>query len=485
MIEFVQYPRILIFIASFSLCLTSCGDDMILSTEDSITDLDEKIRTSRLSNTYFTNRDINKSDNPYFSLQSELIERMELASSTGDVSFYKMPLSQSLDQIPQDPKNRLTRGKVNLGKLLFHETAFGLDVKLSDTKATFSCASCHHERAGFQAGMMQGIGEGGQGFGIRGESRIKVANAIDEMIDVQPLRTPSTMNLAYQTNLLWNGQFGATAINTGTEDRWLEDTPIASNHLGFEGLETQAIAGIGVHRQLFTRKTIVSNGYKHLFDAVFPEMNEEERYTNVTAGLAIASYERTLLANKSPFQLFLQGYSHVMTSDEIEGANLFFGKAACVNCHSGPALANMEFHAIGLKDFEGTKVLNHDPENAAFKGRMSFTGNPNDEYKFKVPQLYNLMDSPFYGHGASFESIEEIIRYKNQAVPENKAVSDSQLSNEFKPLNLSDEEIYQLTTFIEHSLNDLQLERYLPSNVYSGNCFPNNDPMSKIDLGCN
>ena len=56
------------------------------------------------------------------------------------------------------------------------------------------------------------------------------------------------LNVAYQKVMLWNGQFGATSVNTGTESQWTADTPIETNFLGFEGLETQAIAGLGVHR---------------------------------------------------------------------------------------------------------------------------------------------------------------------------------------------------------------------------------------------
>ena len=37
--------------------------------------------------------------------------------------------------------------------------------------------------------------------------------------------------------MLWNGQFGATSLNEGTEALWTEGTPKEKNHLGFEGLE--------------------------------------------------------------------------------------------------------------------------------------------------------------------------------------------------------------------------------------------------------
>lgn len=123
-------------------------------------------------------------------------------------------------------------------------------------------------------------------------------------------------------------------------------------------------------------------------------------------------------------------------------------------------------------------------EDKANLGRASFTNHPWDYYKFKVPQLYNLADSPFYGHGSSFKTIKEVVNYKNLAIRENSNVLDSQLPNNFKPLQLSDTEIDQLTTFLSTALKDPMLERYQPYQVLSGNCFPNNDEQSAEDLGC-
>ncbi|HFC00034.1 MAG TPA: hypothetical protein ENJ53_04435 [Phaeodactylibacter sp.] len=54
----------------------------------------------------------------------------------------------------------------------------------------------------------------------------------------------------------------------------------------------------------------------------------------------------------------------------------------------------------------------------------------------------------------------------------------------FKPLGMSQSEIDDLVSFLENGLRDPDLERYAPDYVLSGNCFPNNDAQSKIDLGC-
>lgn len=421
-------------------------------------------------------------------LQHSLDQSLQelLIREGGDLAFFTMPNSDDYDAIPSDPNNPLNRAKVELGKLLFHETALASNPRLPGTDGSYSCASCHHAQGGFQANLPQGVGEGGIGFGNTGEGRIINPHFNKVDIDVQPIRTPSALNVAYQQNLLWNGQFGATAVNTGTEDLWTANTPLAVNKFGFQGTEIQAIAGLDVHRFGLTidEEFITQTDYKELFDLVYGHLPEENRYGRLTAGLAIAAYERTLLANQSPFQRWLKGDELAMSEVEKNGAIIFFSNQ-CGTCHTGPALNSMSFHAYGMNDLsQRHDCINVSSEDAVNLGRASFTKNADDNYKFKVPQLYNLTDSRFYGHGSSFESIEELIRYKNDGIAENVNVPESQLAEEFHPLGLSEEEIEALTIFITKSLYDPNLERYVPSALPTGNCFPNNDALSRIDLDC-
>ncbi|MDB4285781.1 cytochrome-c peroxidase [bacterium] len=394
-----------------------------------------------------------------------------------------LPSSTDLLSIPQDPLNPISTEKIHLGQLLFHETACGINPKEAVGRYTYSCASCHHADAGFQAGMVQGIGEGGLGFGVKGESRVPFPGYSLDSIDVQPIRTPSALNIAFQSLVLWNGQFGATGQNIGTEANWTEGTPIETNHLGYEGTEVQAIAGLKVHRMGIDSAMLYELDYKSLFDAAYPDISQADRYTREQAGKAIAAYERTLLASEAPFQRWLNGDYQAMGSAEKRGAMLFFGKANCASCHSGPALNSMEFYALGMNDLEGPGVYGSPDVNANL-GRGGFTKNADEMYKFKTPQLYNLKDSPFYGHGGTFKSLREIVDYKNAGSPQNANVPGSQLAPEFKSLGLTYAEVSELVAFLENGLYDPALDRYVPDAVLSGNCFPNNDLRSRIDRDC-
>ncbi len=422
---------------------------------------------------------------PSYALNKKLDLAIENATNGEGKASLILPDSYDFDNIPQDPLNPLTPEKVELGKLLFHETAIGVDAKYASGMGTFSCASCHHAAAGFQANRKQGLGDGGLGFGISGEAREPNPEYSLDSLDVQPIRTPTAMNGAYQKVMLWNGQFGATGPNEGTEDQWPPLTPIWNNQFGHEGLETQAIAGLTVHRMSCEPGMEEElPEYEWMFASAFPDVPADLRMSNRFAGLAIGAYERTILANQSPWQDYLRGNTNAMTDQEKQGAELFFNKAQCYQCHTGPALNSMSFEAIGMADLDGPGIYGTNPSNSENLGRGGFTGNAEDNYKFKVPQLYNLKDSPFMGHGGNFTSVREVIEYKNAAVPQNSMVPDSQLSEHFIPLELTEEEITQLTAFIENALYDADLFRYVPDELPSGNCIPNNDPVSQVDQGC-
>ena len=182
--------------------------------------------------------------------------------------------------------------------------------------------------------------------------------------------------------------------------------------------------------------------------------------------------------------MWLKGNFEAMSDKELIGASIFFGKAQSYTCHSGPGLNGMSFHALGMNDLSGNNVAGIVDE-ATKKGRGGFTGNSADDYKFKTPQLYNLKDVNFFGHGGSFSTVKDVIVYKNNATKENQNVPNDKLSAKFIPLGLSSEEVEQLTTFLEVSLYDDNLNRYVPEELPSGNCFPNADSQSSIDMGCN
>ena len=409
-------------------------------------------------------------------------------SKTGSIDWYVMPNSTDYSLLPnQDPNNPVTTEKAALGKLLFFETGIGLEAKKPVSMATYSCSSCHIPEKNFTAGRFQGIADGGVGYGNLGNGREKNSLYDGSLVDAQGARPLPTINLTYVKVALWNGSFGSFGLNEGTESAWgITDSLTIINQKGLEGLEAVIPRALFVHRQVITKEVTDKLGYTALFDAAFPDVPVSLRYSKETAAKAIAAYFRTILTNKAPFQLWLKGNKNALTVQQKRGASLFFGKAGCINCHNSPSFNNQKFAAVGVNNLYqcGYEVFRTDVNDARNKGRGGFTLKDEDLYKFKVPQLYNLKGLGFYFHGASKTSLRQVVEYFNNAIPENSTVPVSRLDSFFKPKGLTSNEIDDLVSFLEDGLYDADLLRYKPSSVMSGNCFPNNDPQSKTDMGC-
>ncbi|KAA3624176.1 MAG: hypothetical protein DWQ02_23415 [Bacteroidetes bacterium] len=413
-------------------------------------------------------------------LDIELDDLLGRLSPTGSADYYILPESDDFGSIIAGVNNPITAEKVELGKLFFYETALAGDAMHESSRYTYSCATCHLPEAGFMPGRKQGIADGGMGMG---NDRGMNEDYDESELDTQAGRALSLLNVSYVTNTTWTGKFGANHTNADTENIWdvFEDTHI--NYTGLDGIEAQLIEGQVLHRMKVDEYVLDELGYRALYDAAFPDYPVEERYGAETTAFALAAYIRTLLSNKAPFQEWLKGERGALTDMQKEGALLFYGKAGCVRCHKGPSMSANEYHAIGVKDMYDSHGFNTSVDDLRNFGRGGFTGKEEDLYKFKVPTIYNMKDSPFYFHGSSKHTLWGVVEYFNDAIPENERV-DRNISPLFHPLNLTTIEIQQLVAFLADGLRDPDLDRYVPDAVLSGNCFPNNDPISREIMGC-
>ncbi len=418
-------------------------------------------------------------------LDEELKTLVAQASPEKTLDYYVLPNETDYANIPQEPKNPLTKAKAELGKMLYFETGLALDAKKESGKGTYSCATCHVPEAGFKPNNFQGIADGGVSYGVAGEKRAMNTEYKENELDVQSARPLTMVNVAFVKNSMWNGSFGAGHVNEGTEQFWDEDPGTKRNHSGMLGLEVQNIEGLIVHRIRIEKSVLDKLGYTPMFDEAFPDVPVAERYTLLTASFALSAYIRTILSTRAPFQKWLKGDLSALPYEQKKGAILFFGKAKCANCHYEPNLGSHEFHALGVKDMDQALSYNTASTDKRNLGRGGFNHKDEDLYKFKVPGLYNVGDTHFYFHGASKTSLEEVIKYKAARVPENSRVSEERMSPKLVKLNLDDEEVRLLTVFLDQSLRDPDLLRYKPTHILSGNCFPNNDRQSRIDSGCN
>jgi cytochrome c peroxidase len=218
---------------------------------------------------------------------------------------------------------------------------------------------------------------------------------------------------------------------------------------------------------------------------------------NVTIFRATATFMRTVVTRNTPWDRFLAGENGVLTPAQRRGAKLFFtaasdGGAGCYSCHSGPMLNKQvndpdvagvgefvedNFHNLGLGDHP-VQALNraarNDP-NHLDEGRSEITFRDTDAFKFRTLTLRQVRDAKFFFHSGAFTSVKDVVRYFNAGVPQNAVTAAAgTLSERFTHprgpgsspgLGLSDDQVDDLTAFIENALYDPAFVHFDPNST--------------------
>jgi cytochrome c peroxidase len=183
------------------------------------------------------------------------------------------------------------------------------------------------------------------------------------------------------------------------------------------------------HGDVVTRCRAVP-GYGPLFAAAFGDAGIDlDRI-----GKAIAAYERTVLAGDSPFDRYQAGERDALSASAIRGMALFEGKANCRVCHAGFNFTDESYHNLGV----GMDAAKPD------LGRYEISKDERDRGAFKTPTLRNVSMTPPYMHDGSEETLLDVIElYDRGGVP------NPHLSQEIKPLRLTETEKRDLVAFLE------------------------------------
>jgi cytochrome c peroxidase len=172
--------------------------------------------------------------------------------------------------------------------------------------------------------------------------------------------------------------------------------------------------------------------YAPMFEAAFgsPEITAE-RMLN-----AFAQFQLMCISADSPYDKYLQGDENALNYMQLQGLEVFEQK--CSSCHSGMLFTNNEFINNGLPI-----------TNFADKGHMQITGNPANEYTFKVPSLRNVASTFPYMHDGRFTSLREVLEHYSSGI-EPTATTAEQLR---QGISLTTNEKLQLLAFLQ-SLTD-------------------------------
>ena len=247
--------------------------------------------------------------------------------------------------------------------------------------------------------------------------------------------TPSLINQVYADTFHWDGRpadryevwvmpFGEPQMNLTDipyGDVWTTDDPTAQI-------------------QLKERFTQTAPGYIDWFmDAYDVDIREEspEAIWELT-GKAIAIYMRNVVSRNAPFDRWNEGDDEAMGAQAIRGAELFIGKAGCINCHYGPLLSDFQYHNLSRLQYD-------DSGEVVDPGRARITGESEDLGKFLTPMLRSVSKGSPFLHDGSIAGLKDVVRHLTNG--------DAQIDPNHSPLldfvsPLSEDELDDVVAFL-------------------------------------
>jgi cytochrome c peroxidase len=346
-----------------------------------------------------------------------------------DATPAKPPLGLPPVPIPAD--NPLSPEKIALGDKLFEDKRFS-------STGQVACATCHDAKKAFTDSPLRtsdGIKKGGKALtGTR--------------------NSPTVVNAAYFDTMFWDGRSSS-----------LEDQ---SQHPFINPVEM----GLKDHQPIL--KIVRSDpDYVKAFQQVFGKRGAQVTMKEVQQ--AIGAFERTKVAGDSPFdRYFYGGESGALTEAQKRGFDLFVNKGRCVSCHlieqTQALFTDNRFHnvGVGINDIQtevpelaaaflqakatlaevDVKVLSD--KRTSELGRFAVSRDLEGLGAFKTPTLRNTAVTSPYMHDGSLKTLKDVIvHYNNGGVTKEGNPVNDFLSGGIRPLDLTEQEIDDLVSFME------------------------------------
>ena len=332
-----------------------------------------------------------------------------------------------LPPVPNPDDNPQTPEKIALGEKLYREERFS-------TTGDVACLTCHDPEKAFT------------------DSPLKTSEGIEKKTGTR--NSPTVINSAYFTTQFWDGR------SPDLEDQALHPFINPVEH-GF------------VDHEPILEIVRTDPEYAAAFKDVFGTKRDEITMREVT--LAIASFERTVIAGNSPFdRYFYGGEADAMTEQQIRGFELFVNEGRCVSCHvieqTQALFTDNRFHNIGVgintiqKEvpelattfLEAERTVSEvdvevltDPKTSEL-GRFAINRDMDDIGSFKTPTLRNIEVTAPYMHDGSVETLKDVmVHYNNGGVTDVGDPVNDFLSGGIRPLNLEEEQLDDLVAFME------------------------------------
>ena len=364
-----------------------------------------------------------------------------------------------LPPVPVPTENPITEAKRVLGKVLFWDEQLSSD-------NTVACGTCHvpssggadprfGRNTGTDAGTIDDV------WGSPGIALLDAdGNAAEHPMfgyEAQIGRriAPSSFGALWAEVVFWDGRAGPELLDPLTGETViraggaLESQALAplmdSAEMAKQGrtwaeltgkLERERPLALAADLPADVAAAIAAHGdYPALFASAFGDPG----ITPVRIAFAIATYQRTLLADQTPWDRYMAGEESAMAREAQLGWETFQAWS-CVQCHEPPLFTSNEFFNIALRRHE----YDH--------GREEVTGDPEHRGDFKVPSLRNVGLRTRFMHTGEFGSVAETVALYDSppALPGRDALPDGRRYH----FNLTTYEQYDLQSFLVAGLTD-------------------------------
>ncbi len=376
------------------------------------------------------------------------------------------------DVRPLDQKPEVSKGKLELGQALFFDPVIG-------GNRDVSCATCHHPLTATADGRSRSVGtrayvnlgkrmpEGLRLVEVEGRDPVLMGfNMNSAAHPFTPRNAPeifnrgdSAWNTMFWDNRVYEREDGKFVVNqmrlTKSPNYFqviMPDTienvlaaqammPVLSD-AEMRGTKGQTdIAGghnevgevLGQNEEeiwaALLKRVLSFEKYRELFSAAYPEISEKDLHFAHAAN-AIAAFEIDAFTfHDSPFDRFIGGDDKALDESEMRGAHLFYGKANCVKCHTGPLLTDQKAHNIGVIPIGPGPQASEDFD-LGVAHRSDF--GLDDSFSFRTPPLRNVELTGPYMHNGAYTSLEAAVRHQLNPGYELDNYDPSQLEPEFR-----------------------------------------------------
>ncbi len=324
---------------------------------------------------------------------------------------------------------------IALGKALFWDP-------ILSGKRDVACATCHHPANGYTDNLDLSIGVNAVGLGTNRHFLNPNTFAFVKR------NAPTILNTAF------NGMDANGNVNLATAPMFWDSRVRSLEAQSVEPIKTLEEMRGNAYSEAVALDSVVARlkripQYQQLFQSAF---GNAQSITAANMGIAIASFERTLVANNSRVDRYKAGETSALSALEIRGMNAF-QTVGCASCHSGNMFSDYQLHVLSV------------PDNA--KNVQSDAG-ANNTYAFRTPSLRNLRITAPYMHSGVFQTLDDVIRFYARIAggnSQNTNVTVRQIDPRIRNLRIGNNQA-AIVAFI-NALSDDNFDKSVPTSVPS------------------